>query len=133
MTDPEKQSSPEAAQENLGAEAQQLLHSAELLVDGYKQKCSAHLNLASKEWKLTKQSVSMLLMLTLFMSAVLSSLWIVCNVALGSVLYQLGWPIYALSLSLIVVNLILLFVLWTTINALANKVGFSRSIAALLN
>lgn len=117
---------------SLGDEAQRLIKAAELLFNGYKQQCSAHLDLAGKEWKLSKQAVSMILMLTLFLSAVLSTLWILCNVALGSVLYQLGWPIYALSSILILLNILLMLVLWKTINSLANRVGFSRSFASLI-
>ncbi|MDP5031322.1 MAG: hypothetical protein NWQ54_15795 [Paraglaciecola sp.] len=133
MSDSDNTSIPQGPQPSMGADVKQLLDSADLLIDGYKDKYSAQVNLASKEWKLSKQSLSMLLMLTMFMSAVLASLWILFNVALGSVMHNAGWPLYLLSSVLIVLNLLLLFVLWRTINSLADRVGFSRSISALFS
>lgn len=131
MTEPTHHSAPKATDASLGAEAQALMHALESVFSSYQQRWLAHINLAGKEWQLSKQAVSMILLLTLFMSAVMSCLWILCNLALGSVLYQLGWPLYALSLSLITLNIALLLVLWKAINVLTNKVGFSRSVAAL--
>lgn len=131
MTEPTNQTAPNDSDASLGAEAQALMQSMGLVFNSYQQRCVAHLNLAGKEWQLSKQAVSMILLLTLFMSAVMSCLWILCNVALGSMLHNMGWPLYALSLSLMALNIALLMVLWTAINSLANRVGFSRSIAAL--
>lgn len=125
-----QQSDPTDTDASLGSEAQQLLKSMSLMIKSYQQQYASHLTLAGSEWKLSKQATSMILLLTLFMSAVLSSLWILCNVALGSVLHHLDWPIYALSLALMALNVGLLIILWKTVQTLLSKVGFSRSIAA---
>jgi hypothetical protein len=133
MSAHDQQQTSQAADTNLSADLLKAIDSTGGLISAYHQTWTARMDLAQKEWVLTKHAVSMVLVVTLVMSAVISSLWILVNVGLASALYQGGVAIWAISLVLMFINIGLLILLWKTLRHLLGNIGFSQLLTSLSN
>ena len=131
MSDKKEQAAPSEEQMSLAAQSQQILDSVGVVISDFQQQWAARFNLAAKEWQLSKQSASMVVILSLMLAAVLSTVWLISNLALGFMLFQAGLGVYILSLCLLVLNISLMLVLWLTIKKLCRNIGFSRFIDTL--
>ncbi|WP_340677360.1 hypothetical protein [Paraglaciecola sp.] len=131
MSDTNEQPASTEEQISLADQSQQVFDSVGAVLADYQQQWSARFSLASKEWQLTKQSVTIIVILCLMLAAILSTLWLISNVALGFMLYQSGLNVYILCLSLMTLNIGLMIIIWKTIKTLCKNVGFSRCINSL--
>ena len=133
MSQVDKQEQPASTDEDatLVAQSQLVLDSVGAVFSDLKQQWSARFSLAGKEWQLSKQSASMTVILCLMLAAVLSTVWLLSNLAMGYMLFQAGLSIYILFLSLVILNIALMLVLWHTIKNLCKNIGFSRCINSL--
>jgi flagellar biosynthesis protein FliR len=131
MSDANKQPATTEEQMSLADQSQQVFDSVGAVLADYQQQWSARFSLAGKEWQLTKQSVTIIVVLCLMLAATLSTLWLISNVALGFMLYQAGLNVYILCLCLMALNIGLMLIIWKTIKTLCKNVGFSRSINSL--
>lgn len=114
----------------LRAQIERTVDSVGGLIAAYQQRFKSHYKLGQKEWLLSKQSAALVLLLTLIMSAMISTLWLITNGVLGSVLYKVGCPLWGLGSILLLLNVGIIIGLWQTIKTLIQKIGFSRLISS---
>jgi len=115
----------------LGAQIERTVDAVGGLITAYQQRFKSHYKLAQKEWLLSKQSVALILLLTLIMSAMISTLWLIINGVIGSLLFKAGCPLWGLGSILLLLNIGFIIGLWQTIQSLIHKIGFSRLINSL--
>tara|TARA_R110002167_G_scaffold260869_6_gene467318 strand:- start:4374 stop:4775 length:402 start_codon:yes stop_codon:yes gene_type:complete len=114
----------------LRAQIERTVDSVGGLIAAYQQRFKSHYKLGQKEWLLSKQSAALVLLLTLIMSAMISTLWLITNGVIGSVLYKVGCPLWGLGSILLLLNIGIIIGLWQTIKTLIQKIGFSRLISS---
>ena len=131
MSNANEQPAPTEEQISLADQSQQVFDSVGAVLADCQQQWAARFSLAGKEWQLSKQSASMIVILCLMLAAILSTIWLISNLALGYMLYQAGLTIYVLCMCLLVLNLGLMFILWLTIKTLCLNIGFSRCLNSL--
>lgn len=131
MSSEDKQTAPTEEQATLAEQSQLVFDSVGAVFNDFQQQWSARFKLAGKEWQLTKQSASMVVILCLMLAAILSTVWLLGNLAIGFMLFETGLSVYMLCLSLMGVNIVLVLVLWQTIKTLCLNIGFSRCINSL--
>jgi hypothetical protein len=116
---------------SLGAQSQLALDSVGAVFSDFQQQWAARFSLAGKEWQLTKQSASMVVIMCLMLAAILSTIWLLSNLAMGYMMFQAGLSVYGLCFCLVTLNIGLMIVLWLTIKKLCLNIGFSRCINSL--
>ncbi|MEP7702567.1 hypothetical protein [Paraglaciecola sp. 25GB23A] len=114
----------------LRAQIERTVDSVGGLIAVYQQRFKSQYNLAQKEWVLSKQSAALILLLTLILSAMISTLWLITNGVIGSLLYKVGCPLWGLGSILLLFNVGIIIGLWQTIKTLIQKIGFSRLISS---
>jgi hypothetical protein len=114
----------------LRAQIERTVDSVGGLIAAYQHRFKSHYKLAQKEWLLSKHSAALILLLTLIMSAMISTLWLITNGIIGAVLYKVGCPLWGLGSILLFFNVGIIIGLWQTINTLIQKIGFSRLISS---
>jgi hypothetical protein len=130
MSGEQKQQTSTEEELALRAQIERTVDSVGGLIAAYQQRFTSHYKLAQKEWLLSKQSAALILLLTLIMSAMISTLWLIANGVIGSLLYKVGFPLWGLGCVLLLFNVGIIIGLWQTIKTLIQKIGFSRLIGS---
>lgn len=95
----------------------------------YREQWDTTKQMLGAEWELTLKCLWLALVFVIVLMSVVVVTWLGINVGLAYALHTLATPIWGIALSILALNILVMFVLTRTIRGLFREIGFGRSLA----
>lgn len=95
----------------------------------YRQQWNTSKQMLGAEWELTLRGLWLALVLVIVLMSVVVVTWLSINVVLAYALYSIATPLWGIALTIVMMNILMIFILTRTIRGLFKEIGFGRALA----